>query len=57
MLHEQKLKSGGMMTEKDLSRTYTCWKHRDGGYLDLSHYTKTKIHVKKRIKLPKEFFE
>lgn len=44
------------MTEKDLGRTYTCWKYRDGGYLDLSHYTKTRMHVKKRIKLPKEFF-
>ncbi|WP_405286508.1 hypothetical protein [Methanobrevibacter sp.] len=44
-------------TEKKAKREYTCWKHRDGGYIDLSHYTKTRMHVKKRIKLPKEIFE
>lgn len=40
----------------EITERYMNWKFRDN-FIDLSHYTKTRMHVKKRIKIPKWWLE
>ena len=33
------------------------YQKKDKEYIDISKYSKTRMYVKKRLKIPKEFFE